>query len=160
MRTRAAQSPIKPKWGAKEFPYKQFLTCYSCGASVVGEEKVRHYKNGNVSRFVYYHCSRQVDHSCREPFVREQDIAYELTLMCNELITELAQLEPGLQQAIEKFNKIMRVADENFSPTKIIGSYVKYVLAEGTKFEKTRLIRNLDIRLALNDRKLVKILER
>ena len=100
-------------------------------------------------------------------YIRQKDrrillvyIADELALMCDEVITETASLEPGLRAAIDKFNKIIRVAEENFSPTKIIGSYVKYVLAEGTMFEKTRLIRNLDIKLALNDRKLVKILER
>ncbi len=44
--------PIKTKWGSKEFPYKQFLKCYSCGSSIVGEEKIRHYQNGNTSTFI------------------------------------------------------------------------------------------------------------
>lgn len=149
--------PIKPKWGAKEFPFKQFLKCYSCEASVVGEEKIRNYKNGNTRRFVYYHCSRQVDNSCREPFVREKDIVCELMLMCDELIADMTKLEPGLRDAIDKFTRMMRVTHKTFGKKNMVGGYVKYVLAEGSQFEKTRLVRNLDIGLALHDRRLVRI---
>lgn len=127
--------PIKSKWGSKEFPYKQFLKCYSCGASVVGEEKIRNYKYGNTRRFVYYHCSRQVDNNCREPFVREADIVSELILMCDELITDTTKLEPGLRDAIDKFTKMMLVTHKTFGKKNMIGGYVKYVLAEGSQFE-------------------------
>ena len=149
--------PIKTKWGSIPFPYKQFLKCYSCGSSIVGEQKTRHYKNGNTPIFTYYHCSRQVKRDCKEPFAREQDIADELSLMCNELITDLTLLEPGLRDAIDKFTKMMKVTHETYSPTEMIGGYIKYVLREGTLFEKTRLVRNLDVKLALHDRKLVKL---
>jgi len=149
------KTPLKPKWGAKDFPYKRFLKCYSCGANVVGEEKIRNYKNGNTSKFVYYHCSRQVDPNCKEPFVRDYDIAEELVKMCGELITDKTKLEPGLKDAIDKYSKMMR---STFQTTKVdmVAGYIKYVLYQGSTFEKTRLIRNLDIKLALHDKKLVK----
>lgn len=28
--------PAKPKWGAKKFPFKGFIKCYSCGSSLMG----------------------------------------------------------------------------------------------------------------------------
>ena len=149
--------PIKTKWGSIPFPYKQFLKCYGCGSSIVGEQKTRHYQNGNSPTFTYYHCSRQVKRDCKEPFAREQDIADELSLMCNELITDLTKVEPGLHDAIDKFTKMMKVTHENYSPMEMVGGYIKYVLRDGTLFEKTRLVRNLDVKLALHDRKLVKI---
>lgn len=36
-RTRKEQLavPQKTKWGSKEFPFKQFMTCYSCGSSPI-----------------------------------------------------------------------------------------------------------------------------
>jgi site-specific DNA recombinase len=148
--------PIKAKWGSKEFPYKQFLKCYSCGSSIVGEEKTRHYQNGNTSTFIYYHCSRQVKRDCKEPFAREQDIADELSSMCNELINDLTQVEPGLRDAIDKFTKMMRVSHETYSPTEMIGGYIKYVLRDGTLFEKTRLVRNLNLKLTLHNRKILR----
>lgn len=149
--------PIKTKWGSIPFPYKQFLKCYGCGSSIVGEQKTRHYQNGNSPTFTYYHCSRQVKRECKEPFVREQDIVDELSSMCNELITDLTELEPGLRDAIDKFTKMMKITHESYSPDEMIGGYIKYVLRDGTLFEKTRLVRNLSLKLALHDRKLVKI---
>lgn len=42
----------KSKWGAKEFPYKHFLRCYSCGSSIVGEEKIK-VRNDGFKRGLY-----------------------------------------------------------------------------------------------------------
>lgn len=150
--------PIKSKWGAKEFPFKQFLKCANCGASIVGEEKFRQRKDGGKNRHVCYHCSRQVDHNCKEPFVREETIINELTRMCNELIKDSDQFEPGLQNAINKFKKVMRITQPNYSPKDTMGNYVKYVLLEGSEFEKTRLVRNLKVNLVLSNKKLVQIM--
>lgn len=147
--------PVKTKWGTKVFPYKRFLKCYSCGASVVGEEKIRHYKTG-TRKFVYYHCSRQVNHDCIEPFVREEVIVLELVGMCDELITDTAELEPGLRNALDKFALMMKATHKGYGKKNMIAGYVKYVLQEGTEFEKTRLVRNLKIKLALHDKKLVR----
>lgn len=148
--------PIKPKWGSKVFPYKRFLKCYSCGASVVGEEKIRKNRTG-THKFVYYHCSRQVNHDCTEPFVREEIIVKELVSMCDELITDTADLEPGLRNALDKFALMMRATHKGYGKKNMISGYVKYVLQEGSEFEKTRLVRNLNINLALHDKKLVRI---
>lgn len=148
--------PIKTKWGSLPFPYKQFLKCYSCGSSIVGEQKSRHYKNGNSPTFTYYHCSRQVRRDCKEPFAREQDIVDELSMLCNELITDLTKIEPGLKHAIDKFTRMMKITHETYSSIEMVGAYIKYVLREGTLFEKTRLVRNLNANLALHDRKLIR----
>lgn len=146
--------PIKPKWGSKEFPYKQFLKCYTCGSSIVGEEKLRKLKNGGKRRHVYYHCSRQVDYTCKEPFVYESTIVEELTRLSATLITDHTKLEPGLVSAIQKYEKIARITNPRMSKDKVKSSYIKYVLHEGTLFEKTRLIRNIDCALVLHNRRL------
>jgi hypothetical protein len=96
-----AKVPIKSKWGAKQFPYKQFLSCFTCGASIVGEEKIKTRKDGSKNRFVYYHCSRQVNHDCKEPFVRGMAITSELIRFCDDLISDMTIIEPGLKDAIE-----------------------------------------------------------
>lgn len=152
---KAIAVPIKSKWGSKEFPYKQFLKCYSCGASIIGEEKIRNYKNGNHKKFVYYHCSRQVNHNCDEPFVRVEVIEQELVKMCDELIKDLTELEPGLRSAIEKFTLMMRATHKGYGKKNLIAGYVKYVLKEGSEFEKTRLVRNLKIKLVLHNKTII-----
>jgi len=149
--------PAKPKWGSKEFPYKKFLKCYKCGSSIVGEQKIRNYKNGNTKIFTYYHCSRQVDRNCKEPYAKESVIADQLSSMCNELITDIQVVELNLRKAMDKFARMMAITHTDKDQKTMIGAYIKYVLKNGTTYEKTRLIRNLDIKLALHDRKLIKI---
>jgi hypothetical protein len=50
-----------------------------------------------------------------------------------------------------------RATHENESTEKLTASYVWYVLRDGSDFEKTRLVRNLNVKLALHNRRLVKI---
>ena len=83
----------------------KFLKCFICGSSIVDEEKIRHYQNGNIAKCNYYHCSRQVKRDCKETFAREQDIADELSNMCSEIITDLTRIEPGLHDAVDKLPK-------------------------------------------------------
>lgn len=149
--------PLKPKWGAKEFPFKQFLKCYSCGSSIVGEEKIKARKDGTTNRFVYYHCSRQVDYGCKELFANEAVITKELIRLSDKLIEDTARLEPGLTRALERFSKIMLHTDNKPTNKKVVNTYIQYVLNEGTPFEKTRLVRNLNVRIALHDRRLLVI---
>jgi site-specific DNA recombinase len=151
--------PIKTKWGSKEFPFKQFMTCYTCGSSLVGEQKIKTRQNGSTKIFTYYHCSRQVDHDCKELYATESDIIEQLNGMCNDLIVDIKETEPGLRRAIDKFVNMMGITYETHDKNEMIGFYIKYVLRYGTQFERTRLVRNLNIKLALHERKLVRILD-
>lgn len=149
--------PIKTKWGSKEFPFKQFMTCHTCGSSLVGEQKIKKRLDGSTKTFTYYHCSRQVNRNCKEPYATEANIVEQLSEMCDELITDIREVEPNLRSAITKFTNMMTITHEAYGQNEMIGAYIKYVLHNGTLFEKTRLVRNLNIKLGLHERKLVKI---
>lgn len=152
----ALEVPVKSKWGSKEFPFKQFIKCYSCGSSLVGEKKTKHLKDGTINTHTYYHCSRQVDLSCKEPYAREEGIVEQLSNMCYELIPSIKSVEPGLQKAIEKFARMANIVTKEGSERKLVGAYIQYALHRGTTFEKTRLVRNLDISLSLHNKMLIK----
>jgi hypothetical protein len=148
--------PLKAKWGSKDFPYKQFMRCYSCGSSLVGEIKIKKRVDGTEKVHTYYHCSRQVDRNCKELYATEASIVRQLSEMCDELIIDTSRVEPSLQNAIDVFSKMMNITHNNIDQKTMIGAYTKYVLANGTLFEKTRLVRNLDVKLRLHQRVLVK----
>lgn len=44
---------------------------------------------------------------------------------------------------------------KKYTKAETIRSYVKYVLRKGTDFEKTQLVRSLDIKLAIHNRKMI-----
>ena len=68
-------------------------------------------------------------------------------------------MEPGLTKAIQKFRSMLETVNPNKKYTKneTIKNYAKYVLEKGTDFEKTLLIRNLNVKLVIHDRKIVEI---
>lgn len=149
-------APQKVKWGSKEFPFRRFLTCYSCGSTIVGEEKFKKLKSGKSNRHVYYHCSRQVDRSCKEPYLSEAKLIEQLLQMTDRLTINNG---PNLNRAIQKFASMLEVVnpEKKYSKDAITKAYAKYVLEKGSDFEKTRLVRNLDTKFAVHEKKIVVI---
>ena len=143
---KALVMPAKPKWGAKEFPFKGFIKCYSCGSSLLGEQKLRKRKDGTVREHIYYHCSRQVNRDCKEPFARESDIIEQLHDMRHKLMPDKDVFDPGFRKAIEKTSAISGATFEEAFDT-----YVRYVLYRGTKYEQTQLVRNIRAGIALHN---------
>jgi DNA invertase Pin-like site-specific DNA recombinase len=150
-------APQKSKWGAKEFPFRRFLTCASCGSQIVGEEKFKKRVDGGKNRHVYYHCSRQVDYSCPEPYVKEERIIEELLGKVGSLRLDEKAVEPGLLEAIKKFALMVKATNSNFRLAESFHAYSKYVLESGTDFERTRLIRNISSKLSIHNRSILDI---
>jgi site-specific DNA recombinase len=149
--------PQKSKWGAKEFPFRRFLTCASCGSQIVGEEKLKKRVDGGTNRHVYYHCSRQVDYSCPEPYIKEESLIAELLIKVDRLSVAKKDVEPGLLAVIDKFTAIIRTNDQAFNINKAFRGYAKYILQSGSEFEMTRLIRNMNCKLAIHNRTIVEL---
>lgn len=121
----------------------------------MGEEKFKKRADGGMNRHVYYHCSRQVDYSCPEPYLREDKLVEELLLRVNEITPDNQNVEPGLLNAMGKFETIAKITNQNFDSAKSFHEYAQYVLVAGTDFEKTRLIRNISTKLSIHNRTLI-----
>jgi site-specific DNA recombinase len=147
--------PQKSKWGSKEFPFRRFLICASCGSQIVGEEKFKNRADGGKNKYVYYHCSRQVDYNCPEPYVKEERLIEVLLTKVDRLVLDGTNIEPGLVTAINKFGAIIRTTNKAFNLDNIFYEYAKYVLGSGTDFERTRLIRNISTKLAIHNRNII-----
>ncbi len=151
------EAPQKSKWGAKEFPFRRFLTCASCGSQIVGEEKFKKRIDGGKNRHVYYHCSRQVDYNCPEPYVKEEKLIETLLGKVDGLELDSKNVEPGLINAINKFAAMIRTKDRSFKSSHAFHAYARYVLEAGTEFERTRLIRNISSKLAIHNRAITEV---
>lgn len=149
--------PQKSKWGAKEFPFRRFLVCATCGSQIVGEEKFKKRVDGGRNRHVYYHCSRQVDYDCPEPYVKEERLIETLLSKVDLLELDSLSVEPGLINAINKFTAMIRTKDGSFKSSQAFHLYAKYVLEAGTEFEQTRLIRNISSKLAIHNKTIVDV---
>ncbi len=57
----------------------------SCGMMITGEEKVKHQKNGNTHRYIYYHCTHKSKTvKCSEPPLTEPDLASQLSSLIKQ----------------------------------------------------------------------------
>ncbi len=58
--------------------YCGLLACGECGCSITAEEKVKTQQNGNIHRYVYYHCTKKRG-KCSGQFLREEALDAELS---------------------------------------------------------------------------------
>jgi len=45
---------------------------------ITAEKKIKRQQNGNVHEYVYYHCTKRKDPTCRQPAIREDRLAWQI----------------------------------------------------------------------------------
>jgi DNA invertase Pin-like site-specific DNA recombinase len=152
-------APRRSKWGSKIFAFRGLIKCNSCGASVVGEEKLRKLKNNGVKRHVYYHCSRAKDFSCKERYINEEDLIKQLIIFINSLDLKHFKITEKLRGFIAEYQKLTKIVlrQQGIDPDQEIDlkGYSKYVLEDGSNAEKKELLKNLEIKLYLKDKTII-----
>lgn len=157
--------PAKSKWGSKNFTYKGLLRCANCNASIVGEDRYRQRLVGEPKYHVYYHCSRQVDHDCKEPYVSEEKLERSLLKLINFMYIAHRQeliLTDKIQEGLEEF-KSMREAillQQDINPNSRawdIRDYARYVLANKNAEEKRELFNLFDFPLFIQNRNITSL---
>lgn len=153
---RQIEVPQKAKWGAKEFPFKRFLTCSRCGSNVTASEVLRKKLDGTTNRHVYYHCSRSLDYYCSEPSIKERDLSVQLYRLIEQRGINLSMAEPGLVKAVTKFSTMAQTLEPRIKSGlhHAVVKYAEFVLNYGSDFEKERLMRGLGGAVKINDRRL------
>ena len=144
----------KPRPGTKEFDFIRLIKCGNCGSGVCAEEKFKTLKDGSKIRYVYYHCTKGADRSCNEPYVREEDLIEQLTLLIDRLDINQIGAKKKLQGEIERYERFIHgvLGQEMGADNKAkvnIKDYAKYVLKNGTRDEKRELLSCLKTKLYL-----------
>ncbi|MBI4158360.1 MAG: recombinase zinc beta ribbon domain-containing protein [Candidatus Yanofskybacteria bacterium] len=80
---------IEPK------PLCGLLHCGACGMMVTAEDKVKKCKNGNVHKYVYYHCTHKSKViKCNEPCIREEVLEKQLS----EILSSYSMPSPWVKE--------------------------------------------------------------
>ncbi len=148
------------KWGSKEFIYKGLFKCATCGATIVGEEKNRSLTNGKTNHHIYYHCSRQVNYKCTEPYLEEEILRRQIVKFIEKLDVQKLNLSEQLKLDLENFTKTKKeilILNNIFPEDQKIDltEYARYVLREGTITAKRNLIIGLNLDIYLHNKELV-----
>jgi len=150
----------KSKWGGKSFTYKGLLKCASCKSAVIGETRFRKRKYGKPPRkHTYYHCSRQKNYKCKEPYVTEKKLEESIYRFINFVFINHPSninLTKNLREDMERYKEVRDqiLLQQNINPDSQvwdIRTYTKHVLQNGDPQKKRELFKMFDYKFYLKN---------
>ncbi len=131
------------------------LTCGACGSGVSAQEKYKNLKDGSVNKYIYYGCTRARDINCKEGYIEEKVLLNQLIQIIDKVDLDKSGIKKKLEVEIERHkkfhSKIMgKIEQEYDAKDADIRNYAKYLLTDGSIFEKRDLLVCLKSRLILN----------
>ena len=141
----------------KEFAFTKFIACGSCGSGVTAEEKYKKLKDGTISRYLYYGCTRSKNLHCKNGYIREEELIEQLVKVMDKIdINEIGMRHKFEEEVarLMKFQKSFFADAKKLKPEKNIDlrSYAKYLLREGSVIEKRELLSCIKSKLILTQK--------
>jgi hypothetical protein len=145
--------------GSKEFAFTKLKICGLCGSGITAEEKYRKLVGGGFNIHIYYGCGRSKDHDCKCGYIREDELIKQMCELIDEIDLDKAGLKQKLQRELERFHRfqdsVLGVDPEKIKKREVdMRNYAKYILKEGTIFEKRDLMGCLRSKLMLKEKRL------
>lgn len=121
------------------------MSCRLCGSGVTAQEKCKVLSDGTVAKYIYYGCTRAKDLNCKSGYIDEKTLLMGLLGLMDQIDLDHSGLRKKLEKEIERHKKfhsnIMGMKDEEYRASDVdIRNYAKYVLREGSVFEKRDLL--------------------
>jgi len=120
--------------------------CGLCGSGITAEEKFKKLKDGTVNKYIYYGCTRSRDLHCKCGYMREEELIKQLSKLIDNLEIDQIGIKKKLDREIERYNtfryKILGIKeeDEKNEDKMDYKKYAKYVLSQGSTYEKRELL--------------------
>ncbi|KKQ26939.1 MAG: Recombinase [Candidatus Magasanikbacteria bacterium GW2011_GWC2_37_14] len=145
----------------KEFAFTRLIKCGHCGSGITADEKFKKLKDGSYNRHVYYICTKSRDKNCPCRPINETDLTEELLKIVDGVSLDKLGMKEKLTEELEKYSKfrsaVLGMANEDTVKQKSIDmkNYAKYILKDGTVYEKRDLLSNLRSKLSLKEKELL-----
>lgn len=148
---------VRSKNQNKEFAFTRMLSCGSCGSGVTAQDKFKSLADGSVAKYIYYGCTRAKNINCKEGYVEERVLIQQLLNIIDQVDLDKSGIRKKLQAEIERHKKfqfgILGVAQEEHSAKDVdVRNYAKYILNEGSVFEKRDLLGCFKSKVSLKDK--------
>jgi DNA invertase Pin-like site-specific DNA recombinase len=142
----------------KEFAFTRLMKCGLCGSGITADEKFKKQQNGNVHRYVYYGCCKFYDKECKCGYIREDELIKQFEEIIDKVDLDEIGMKEHIKSEVERYKKFQSGVlgiKEKISVADIeVRNYAKYVLREGTNFEKRELLSCLKSKISLADKKI------
>jgi len=141
----------------KEFAFTRIMSCGLCGSGVTAEEKYKNLKDGSVAKYIYYGCTRSRDMNCKGGYIEEKVLIAQLLELMDKIDLDKSGIKKKLEVEIERHKKfhsgIMGKPEQEYHAKDAdIRNYAKYLLTDGSLFEKRDLIQCLKSKLMIKDK--------
>lgn len=142
----------------KEFAFTRMMTCRLCGSGICADEKFKTYKNGTVTRYVYYGCTKARGADCKCGYTEEKDILRQFEELIDTISLNEIEVKEKIKFDLDRFSKMQKfflgTKDKIALPNVDIRGYAKYVLREGTNEEKREMLGCLKSRIYLAEKRI------
>ena len=68
----------RPRPKTHKFNYVGLMVCGECEAAITCEEKIKRQKNGNVHKYIYYHCTKRKNPNCTQGSIEEKELEKQI----------------------------------------------------------------------------------
>jgi len=145
----------------KEFTFTRMMTCGACCSGITAQEKYKNLKDGSIAKYIYYGCTKTKDINCKEGYIEEKVLLSQLLGIVDKIDLDKSGIKKKLEVEIERHKKfhsgLMGKENIDYKARDIdIRNYAKYLLSEGSIFEKRDLLSCLKSKIFLKD-KIIKL---
>jgi hypothetical protein len=124
----------------KEFAFTKMMTCGLCGSGICADEKFKKYKNGIITRYVYYGCTKARGTDCKCGHTEEKDILEQFEELIEKMDINEIQIKEKIKADVERFTNLQNFflgKKEKVSISSVdIRGYARYVLKEGSDLKR------------------------
>ncbi|OHA25928.1 MAG: hypothetical protein A3D56_02485 [Candidatus Taylorbacteria bacterium RIFCSPHIGHO2_02_FULL_45_35] len=144
------------KYDSKEFAFTKLIKCGRCGSGITAQDKYKKLRDGSVVKYIYYGCTRSKDLHCKGGYIREEDLILQLIGIIDQVSVDELGMRKRLKDEAERYQKFQTVLGIKGQKVQTMDvdmkNYAKYVLTEGSIFEKRELLSNLKDKLVYTNK--------
>lgn len=165
------QVPLK-SYHTKLFPFKKIFRCGGCGGGITAEDKYRRLLSGKIVKHIYYHCGRNVDYECNEPYITEADLIKQLIAKINHMAFNHAGISRKIHEDIDRYHRLKTqvlhqeymdgyLAEQNRIPenaadkNEMTKNYLLHILKIGTAEERQEALSFIKTKFILSKREII-----
>lgn len=141
----------------KEFAFTKLILCGHCGSGITADEKYKKLKDGTVSKYIYYGCTRSRDLNCKGGYLREEELIAKLASLIDQLDVNEFVVNHKFKEEVARFQKFHKMVlgantPKLSQPDIDIKIYLKYLLKEGSMSEKRELLSCIKSKLVMKNK--------
>lgn len=150
----------RARTGSHEFAFTRLMSCGRCGSGITAQEKYKNLRNGTTAKYIYYGCTRSRDKHCGEGYIEERALLSQLGALIDKVDLDECGIRKKLEAEIERHKRFRaNILEEKSGDFKAkdsdIRGYAKYLIQEGSLFEKRDLMASLKTKISIRDKRIL-----